>query len=72
MRYTPPFAKEVVSKLKKYDEIIASPLYPHYLQTTTKSSVEDLMDEAKKSNLENKIKNVEILKKILKNENIEY
>jgi ferrochelatase len=59
MRYTPPFAKEVVPKLTKYDEIIAIPLYPHYSQTTTKSSVEDLMDEAKKYNLENKIKVVE-------------
>jgi len=59
MRYTPPFAKEIVPKLTKYDEIIAIPLYPHYSQTTTKSSVEDLMNEAKKYNLESKIKVVE-------------
>jgi len=59
MRYTPPFAKEIVPKLTKYDEIVAIPLYPHYSQTTTKSSVEDLMNEAKKYNLESKIKVVE-------------
>jgi len=83
MRYTPPFAKEVVPKLTKYDEIVAIPLYPHYSQTTTKSSVEDLMNEAKKYNLESKIRVVEsyfdnekynelIIKKIketLKNDN---
>jgi len=51
MRYTSPFASEVVPKLKNYDEIIAVPLYPHYSQTTTKSSVEDLINEAKKYNL---------------------
>jgi len=56
MRYTPPFAKEIVPQLVKYDEIVAIPLYPHYSQTTTKSSVEDLMNEAKKYNLESKIK----------------
>ena len=59
MRYTPPFAKEIVPKLTKYDEIVAIPLYPHYSQTTTKSSVEDLINEAKKYNLESKIKVVE-------------
>jgi len=56
MRYTPPFAKEIVPKLTKYNEIVAIPLYPHYSQTTIKSSVEDLMNEAKKYNLESKIK----------------
>jgi ferrochelatase len=59
MRYTPPFASEVVPKLTHYDEIIAVPLYPHYSQTTTKSSVEDLMNEAKKYDLESKIKVIE-------------
>jgi len=59
MRYTPPFAKEVILKLTKYDEIVAIPLYPHYSQTTTKSSVEDLMNEAKKYNLESKIRVIE-------------
>lgn len=44
MRYTPPFAKEVVQKLKEkgIQEVIALPLYPHFSTTTTKSSLEDL------------------------------
>jgi len=59
MRYTPPFASEIVPKLKEFEEIIAIPLYPHYSQTTTKSSVEDLIDVAKKEGIDNKIKVVE-------------
>ena len=59
MRYTPPFASEIVTKLKEFEEIIAIPLYPHYSQTTTKSSVEDLIDVAKKEGIDNKIKVVE-------------
>ena len=59
MRYTPPFSSEIVPKLKEFEEIIAIPLYPHYSQTTTKSSVEDLIDVAKKEGIDNKIKVVE-------------
>jgi ferrochelatase len=55
MRYTPPFASEVLEKTKEYDEIYAIPMYPHYSQTTTKSSIEDLMDEAKKLKIDHKI-----------------
>lgn len=42
MRYTPPFASEVLARLKGVDEIYALPLYPHYSSTTTLSSMDDL------------------------------
>ena len=44
MRYTPPFAKDELKKLKKsgFTELIVIPLYPQYSTTTTKSSLEDL------------------------------
>ena len=43
MRYTPPFAKEVIDRLNKeeVDKIYLIPLYPQYSTTTTKSSLED-------------------------------
>jgi len=43
MRYTAPFAKDVVEELKQKDitEVILLPLYPQYSTTTTKSSLED-------------------------------
>jgi len=43
MRYTPPFAKDVLLELeeKKIKDVIFLPLYPHYSTTTTKSSLED-------------------------------
>lgn len=42
MRYTPPFAKDVLENLRDVDEFYAIPLYPHYSETTTLSSYEDL------------------------------
>ena len=42
MRYTPPYAKDVLKDLGDYDEIYAIPMYPHYSSTTTKSSIEEL------------------------------
>ena len=59
MRYTPPFAKDVLKNLVDYDEIFAIPLYPHYSITTTKSSFEDLYKEAKKLNIDQKIKKID-------------
>ena len=59
MRYTYPFAKDVLEKLKNYDEIYAIPMYPHYSSTTTKSSIEDFMKMAKKYNLDKKIKTID-------------
>lgn len=58
MRYTPPFAKDIMPKLKNYDEIYAIPMYPHYSSTTTKSSIEEFVKVAKKYNLDKKIKTI--------------
>ena len=43
MRYTPPFAPEVIQKLNdaKVEKIYLIPLYPQQSTTTTKSSLED-------------------------------
>lgn len=43
MRYTPPFAPEVIEKInkEKVQKIYLIPLYPQYSTTTTKSSLED-------------------------------
>lgn len=51
MRYTPPFAKEVIEQMKKdgIKDVILLPLYPQYSTTTTKSSVEDFEEFAKNS-----------------------
>ncbi|RBQ28362.1 ferrochelatase [Aliarcobacter vitoriensis] len=51
MRYTPPFANEVIQKMKKdgIEEIILLPLYPQYSTTTTKSSLEDFLKYEKNS-----------------------
>ncbi len=59
MRYTPPFADDIMENLCKYDEIFAFPMYPHYSQTTTKSSMEDFMESAKKYGIEEKIKTID-------------
>ncbi len=50
MRYTPPFASEVVKELekKKVKEVILFPMYPQYSTTTTKSSVEDFIEYSKR------------------------
>ena len=59
MRYTPPFAHEVIQRVQGYDEIYAIPMYPHYSSTTTKSSIEDLLKEAKKYGIEKQIKTID-------------
>ena len=59
MRYTPPFASDIIPKLINYDEIYAIPMYPHYSSTTTKSSIEDFMKIAKKYNLDKKVKTID-------------
>jgi ferrochelatase len=43
MRYTPPFANEIIDRLNEQDidKIYLIPLYPQYSTTTTKSSLED-------------------------------
>jgi len=52
MRYVPPFAKEILQKLKSkgIDEIVLFSMYPHYSSTTTKSSIEDVLETAKELN----------------------
>lgn len=59
MRYTPPFASDLMPKLVAYDEIYAIPMYPHYSSTTTKSSIEEFTKVAKKYNLHKKIKTID-------------
>ena len=59
MRYTYPFAKDVMEKIKNYDEIYAIPMYPHHSQTTTLSSIEDFMDCAKSYKIEQKVKTID-------------
>ncbi len=46
MRYTPPFASDVMEEIKKegITNILLLPLYPQYSTTTTKSSVQDFID----------------------------
>lgn len=77
MRYTPPFADEVIEKLKdkNVDKIYLIPLYPQYSTTTTKSSLEDFEETyhesggnallvEKKHFFENKYYNKAILERI--------
>ena len=47
MRYTPPFADEVIQRLqdKEIDKIFLIPMYPQYSTTTTKSSLEDFEEK---------------------------
>lgn len=49
MRYTPPNAAEVIEQMKKdsIKDVILLPLYPQYSTTTTKSSCDDFIKEAK-------------------------
>lgn len=51
MRYTPPFADEVIQRLNKQnvEKIYLIPLYPQYSTTTTKSSLEDFKEQYHKS-----------------------
>ncbi len=59
MRYTPPFASDIIKELLKYENIYAIPMYPHYSSTTTLSSIEDLMKESKKIGIEKRIKTID-------------
>ena len=47
MRYTPPFASEVIERLNKaqVNKIYLIPLYPQQSSTTTKSSLEDFEEQ---------------------------
>ncbi len=60
MRYTPPFAYEVLKELqeKGVEEIFLLPLYPHFSTTTTASSFDDIDASLKKLNFSPKIKRI--------------
>ena len=51
MRYTPPFASEVIQRLNKakVEKIYLIPLYPQFSTTTTKSSLEDFEEQYHKT-----------------------
>ncbi|NOQ30149.1 MAG: ferrochelatase [Helicobacteraceae bacterium] len=53
MRYTPPFAPEVIQRLKEQNitKIYLIPLYPQHSSTTTSSSLEDFEDALHRSGL---------------------
>ena len=53
MNYTPPFADEVVKKYSNFDEIYLLPLYPHYSQTTVKSSILSTIKSLEKFGIKN-------------------
>jgi len=57
MRYTSPFAKEVLVKLKEenIEELILFSMYPHYSSTTTLSSIEDIQNVLKELNYRPKL-----------------
>ena len=61
MRYVPPFAKEVLLKLKdeNIDKLILFSMYPHYSTTTTKSSIEDVIKVCKEIDYAPKIEIVD-------------
>jgi ferrochelatase len=75
MRYTEPFAEDVIKKLKEKNikEVLLFPLYPHKSIATNISSLEDFENKAKKifkikkieAFFENKIYNEKIIEKIL-------
>jgi len=77
MRYTPPFAPDVIKQMKEdgIEEVILLPLYPQYSTTTTKSSLEDFQRYAKdtfKTRIiepfyKNELFNKCIIKEIVKN-----
>jgi protoporphyrin/coproporphyrin ferrochelatase len=54
MRYTPPFAPQVVERLKAHnvERIYLLPMYPQYSTTTTKSSLEDFYEALHASDLD--------------------
>ena len=54
MRYTPPFAPEVIERLKEkgIEKIFLIPLYPQYSTTTTKSSLDDFEEAFRASGMD--------------------
>lgn len=58
MRYTPPFALDVLENLRDVDEFYAIPLYPHYSETTTLSSYDDLYESFDKLRIKARVKTI--------------
>jgi ferrochelatase len=54
MRYTPPFAPEVIERLKaaNVEKVYLIPLYPQFSTTTTKSSLEDFEEAFRDSGMD--------------------
>jgi ferrochelatase len=59
MRYTPPFANDVLEKLRDVDEFYAIPMYPHYSSTTTLSSYDDLYETFDKLRIKARVKTMD-------------
>lgn len=61
MRYTPPFASDILKALIKINvkDIILLPLYPQYSTTTTKSSLEDFAQAIANSGVDFDVKVVD-------------
>ena len=59
MRYTPPFAKDVLEDLKDVDEFYAIPLYPHYSSTTTLSSYDDFYESLDALKIKARVKSID-------------
>ena len=59
MRYTPPFAEDVLENLRDIDEFYAIPLYPHYSSTTTLSSYEDLYESMDRLRIKARVKTID-------------
>ncbi len=58
MRYSHPFSREVVKKVKEYqaNEIILLPLYPQFSTTTTESSFKDFYEKLAKEKISAPVK----------------
>ncbi len=59
MRYTPPFAEDVLQDLRDIDEFYVIPLYPHYSSTTTLSSYDDLYETFDKLRIKARVKTID-------------
>ena len=60
MRYSSPRSFEITKEISNYapDEVILLPLYPQYSTTTTKSSIDDMLEQLDKINLKEKTKSI--------------
>lgn len=63
MRYSKPFAKDAVQKMKEYnpDQVILLPLYPQFSTATSESSIKDFIAAMKKSDLDDLVKSLKII-----------